>query len=175
MSSTDTPDPVALAREHQKLADAATPGPWEQWTDDVTGIPTQAVSYGAGFGFVTVNPSITDDGNHGRNDAAFIAALPAIVANESRLASEVERLQGELAKLRDSHDSWRRVSERLCAERDALSAQRDADEPFVSVGRAAASLNRAECARLLRGLFAIGSQESFIRSDELAAALGKPE
>lgn len=69
------------------------------------------------------------------------------MSNESRLADEVERLQDELAdtqakltKLRDSHDSWRRVSERLCAERNALSAQRD---ELQAVHDAAATAHRA--------------------------------
>jgi hypothetical protein len=94
--TSDAAVAVQRAREHYKLAEAATPGPWSQGMAGDRLIAE--VDYSTAFGFVRIDGVLSDDGVNGVADATLIAALPEIVANERALADEVERLHAAIWK-----------------------------------------------------------------------------
>ena len=116
--------------ELKKLAEAATPGPWDHETKKYSEAiytphrfgPSISISWGAG----SRNSPIWGTPERAKADAAFIAAFnPATVLE---LIAEVERLEGEKEALDGAvtallHDDTE--TEALRAELSQLKAERD--------------------------------------------------
>ncbi|MDA8311047.1 MAG: hypothetical protein M0Z46_10635 [Actinomycetota bacterium] len=79
--------------------DAATPGPWAQGMAGYKLLPE--VDYHAAFGFIIVSDDLSDDGQRGVADAAFIAHaredVPALLAENERLREALVAARAELS------------------------------------------------------------------------------
>lgn len=120
-ATSSLPDPVAIAREHQKVVD----------DDGFTWSTCAECGESIYQHWDWSHKGGTPPTDHDAETDEDVPSFSKIVANESRLADEVERLQGELADFRPKLDiarggmgAWMERAKELEAERDALSAQR---------------------------------------------------